>query len=308
MRIHQARKGGGLGKALKAWKNGNYLPKARSLVFGERRSVRLVQEAGSGYQRVSKWGNFILFHEKRETCAPAFTFLTPECELLLTGPFRNIIVLPYRRLFSVSHASCLPWCFWCWAAQDNLWGRMAWGSQGAGMGGVPVCTYRCSLSGSWPAQSLACTRRRHCPSGPPCRCDYSRDSYSCSSDPLQNSGMQPMTRLHQNPEPRSVWRGWQAGHKPACLGVHQPHVLQEYVIHIKPVNRDMKIFLCHPKHRMFQFSKRDRSLLNTLRKKYPPEGNSLAVQWLGLHAFTAEGLGSISGQGTKIPRGVIKKF
>ena len=24
--------------------------------------------------------------------------------------------------------------------------------------------------------------------------------------------------------------------------------------------------------------------------------------WLGLHAFTAEGLGSISGQGTKIPK------
>ena len=33
-------------------------------------------------------------------------------------------------------------------------------------------------------------------------------------------------------------------------------------------------------------------------------GNTLAVQWLGLHAFTAEGLGSISGQGTKIPQAV----
>ena len=29
--------------------------------------------------------------------------------------------------------------------------------------------------------------------------------------------------------------------------------------------------------------------------------NSLAVQWLGLHAFTAEGMGSIPGRGTKIP-------
>ena len=28
--------------------------------------------------------------------------------------------------------------------------------------------------------------------------------------------------------------------------------------------------------------------------------NSLVVQWLGLHAFTAEGEGSIPGQGTKI--------
>ena len=29
--------------------------------------------------------------------------------------------------------------------------------------------------------------------------------------------------------------------------------------------------------------------------------NSLAIQWLGLHASTAEGMGSIPGQGTKIP-------
>ena len=31
-------------------------------------------------------------------------------------------------------------------------------------------------------------------------------------------------------------------------------------------------------------------------------GNSLAVQWLGLCAFTAKGLGSIPVQGTKIPQ------
>ena len=31
-------------------------------------------------------------------------------------------------------------------------------------------------------------------------------------------------------------------------------------------------------------------------------GNSLAVQWLGFRAFTAEGPGSIPGQGTKIPQ------
>ena len=30
--------------------------------------------------------------------------------------------------------------------------------------------------------------------------------------------------------------------------------------------------------------------------------NSLAVQWLGLHAFTAEGPGSIPDWGTKIPQ------
>ena len=33
-------------------------------------------------------------------------------------------------------------------------------------------------------------------------------------------------------------------------------------------------------------------------------GNSLAVQWLGLRDFTAEGAGSISGQGTRIPEAV----
>ena len=31
------------------------------------------------------------------------------------------------------------------------------------------------------------------------------------------------------------------------------------------------------------------------------KGNSLVVQWLGLCAFTAKGLGSIPGQGTKMP-------
>lgn len=38
-------------------------------------------------------------------------------------------------------------------------------------------------------------------------------------------------------------------------------------------------------------------------------GISLEVQWLGLKAFTADGAGSISGQGTRIPQphGVAKK-
>ena len=35
-------------------------------------------------------------------------------------------------------------------------------------------------------------------------------------------------------------------------------------------------------------------------KKITKRGNSLVVQWLGLCAFTAKGLGSISGWGTKI--------
>ena len=41
--------------------------------------------------------------------------------------------------------------------------------------------------------------------------------------------------------------------------------------------------------------------------KEPWTGNSLVVQWLGLLAFTAEGLGSIPGWRTKIPRGAAKK-
>ena len=32
--------------------------------------------------------------------------------------------------------------------------------------------------------------------------------------------------------------------------------------------------------------------------------NSLAVQWLGLHTFAAEGAGSVPGQGTKILQAV----
>ena len=36
--------------------------------------------------------------------------------------------------------------------------------------------------------------------------------------------------------------------------------------------------------------------------KTDPLGNSPAVQWLGLGAFTARGVGSIPGWGTKIPQ------
>ena len=39
-----------------------------------------------------------------------------------------------------------------------------------------------------------------------------------------------------------------------------------------------------------------------VKKKNPGEGNSLAVQWLRLSAFIAEGPGSIPGQGTRIPK------
>ena len=38
-----------------------------------------------------------------------------------------------------------------------------------------------------------------------------------------------------------------------------------------------------------------------VESKKQNKGNSLAVQWLGLPASTAEGPGQIPGQGTKIP-------
>ena len=41
------------------------------------------------------------------------------------------------------------------------------------------------------------------------------------------------------------------------------------------------------------------------KKKKKTLGNSLVVQWLRLHTFTAVGLGSIPGRGTKIPQAVL---
>ena len=43
-------------------------------------------------------------------------------------------------------------------------------------------------------------------------------------------------------------------------------------------------------------------LRNKSLQKMNSQGNSLAVQWLGLCALTAEGLGSIPGRGTKPPQ------
>ena len=42
-----------------------------------------------------------------------------------------------------------------------------------------------------------------------------------------------------------------------------------------------------------------------MRNSYRSPGNALAVQWLGLRAFTAEGTGSIPGRGSKIPQTVL---
>lgn len=39
-----------------------------------------------------------------------------------------------------------------------------------------------------------------------------------------------------------------------------------------------------------------------MEKRKEREGNCLAVQWLGLGTFAAEGLGSIPGRGTEIPQ------
>ena len=42
--------------------------------------------------------------------------------------------------------------------------------------------------------------------------------------------------------------------------------------------------------------------MNIQKQKYTYTGNSLAVQWLGLCALTANGTGSILGRGSKIPQ------
>ena len=44
------------------------------------------------------------------------------------------------------------------------------------------------------------------------------------------------------------------------------------------------------------------SMKDGITDKMVHAGNSLVVQWLGLCAFTAKGLGSVSSQGTKIPQ------
>ena len=45
--------------------------------------------------------------------------------------------------------------------------------------------------------------------------------------------------------------------------------------------------------------------LRTLDFKTQQAGNSLAVQWLGLCAFTANGVGSVPAQGTMIPQAAL---
>ena len=47
---------------------------------------------------------------------------------------------------------------------------------------------------------------------------------------------------------------------------------------------------------------REKEIWDMFDKEWKAQGNSLAVQWLGLCAFTAEGLGSVPGQETKIPQ------
>ena len=53
------------------------------------------------------------------------------------------------------------------------------------------------------------------------------------------------------------------------------------------------------------YAKCNKQFKNEIKKAIP--GNSLVVQWLGLHTLTAEGLGSIPGQGTKIPQAAQQK-
>jgi len=52
----------------------------------------------------------------------------------------------------------------------------------------------------------------------------------------------------------------------------------------------------------FGYEIEDPNFLVQKKKKKSFQGNSLAVQWLGTHTFTAESLGSIPGQRTNIPQ------
>lgn len=56
--------------------------------------------------------------------------------------------------------------------------------------------------------------------------------------------------------PRGAVRGQEVGHRPACLGLHQPHVLKDYVIKVKPsqLTGTWKNVLCHPRDMMSQLS------------------------------------------------------
>ena len=66
-----------------------------------------------------------------------------------------------------------------------------------------------------------------------------------------------------------------------------PRSSHPWSLHIVPVSPEISPFqdLCQPPH-----------------LKKPSPGTSLVVQWLGLQAPIAEGLGSIPGQGTRLPK------
>ena len=59
--------------------------------------------------------------------------------------------------------------------------------------------------------------------------------------------------------------------------------------------------LCLFSFTLFPFCSSVFNLNTPIFKSADPE-SFLAVQWLGLHAFTAKGVGSVPGQGTKIPQ------
>ena len=73
-----------------------------------------------------------------------------------------------------------------------------------------------------------------------------------------------------------------------------------------------RINLRYSRSPRFPGPRHERKYFETLGKdfhvsKEEKHGNFLAVQWLGLYAFTAEGPGSIPGWGTKIPQATRPK-
>ena len=69
------------------------------------------------------------------------------------------------------------------------------------------------------------------------------------------------------------------------------------------LSKSQQVFFCRRNHTYSKIYKgKGTRVAKTILLKKNKVGNSLAVQWLGLHPFTAEGPGSIPGWGARIPQ------
>ena len=94
-----------------------------------------------------------------------------------------------------------------------------------------------------------------------------------------------------------IYEGRRLVLEPGRLAQHFPKTSEENPIFVVSREPLSTIGLIYEKSKLGFF------LLFLLAiKKQQRTGNSLVVQWLQLHTFTAEGLGSVSGWGNKIPQ------